>query len=122
MLCKGRVKLSTTSSDGKTLILNRSTGRSAGLHATVSNTPYEITAESGNLQLNFIKRRLFAFPASTETHAEGAQHEPGRSPRTSRFRSLGLSLRRLNAGAVMLEWSHEKVPMRPGCESKCSNA
>jgi hypothetical protein len=62
MLCKGRVKLSTTSSDGKTLILKIvQPGEVLGLHASVSNTPYEITAETGQpCQLNFIKREGFS--------------------------------------------------------------
>jgi CRP/FNR family cyclic AMP-dependent transcriptional regulator len=48
MLCKGRVKLSTTSADGKTLILKISQpGEVLGLHATVSSTPFESTAATG---------------------------------------------------------------------------
>ena len=40
MLCKGRVKLSTTSAEGKTLILKiAQPGEVLGMHATVSGTP-----------------------------------------------------------------------------------
>ncbi len=62
MLCKGRVKLSTTSAEGKTLILKiAQPGEVLGMHATVSGTPYEITAETGQpCQLNFIKREDFS--------------------------------------------------------------
>ena len=61
MLCKGRVKLSTTSAEGKTLILKiAQPGEVLGMHATVSGTPYEITAETGQpCQLNFVKREDF---------------------------------------------------------------
>ena len=49
MLCKGRVKLSTTSAEGKTLILKiAQPGEVLGMHATVSGTAYEITAEPAN--------------------------------------------------------------------------
>ena len=47
MICGGRVKLSTTSRDGKTLILRiAQAGEVLGLHATVSGKPYELTAEA----------------------------------------------------------------------------
>lgn len=47
VLCKGRVKLSMNSSEGKTLILRIiGPGEVLGLHAAVSNTPYQATAET----------------------------------------------------------------------------
>jgi CRP/FNR family transcriptional regulator, cyclic AMP receptor protein len=46
VLCAGKVKLSTTSSEGKTLITKISTaGDVLGLNAAISNHPYEVTAE-----------------------------------------------------------------------------
>jgi CRP/FNR family transcriptional regulator len=46
VLCAGRVKLSTSSSKGKTLITKLSdAGDVLGLNATISNHPYEVTAE-----------------------------------------------------------------------------
>src|SRR5215468_8910308 len=46
-VCDGRVKLSTTSRDGKTLILRiAQASEILGLHATVSGRPYELTAEA----------------------------------------------------------------------------
>src|SRR5712692_8425012 len=46
MLCKGRVKLSITSSEGKTIILRLAQpGELLGLNAAVSGNPYQATAE-----------------------------------------------------------------------------
>jgi CRP/FNR family transcriptional regulator len=61
ILCKGRVKLSATSSQGQTLIFKIATpGEVIGLNATVSGTPYDTTAETGQAcQLNFVKQAEF---------------------------------------------------------------
>ena len=61
IVCAGRVKLSTTSRDGKTLILRiAQAGEVLGLHATVSGKPYELTAETLQpCQLDFVKRDDF---------------------------------------------------------------
>ncbi len=61
VLCKGRVKLSTSSFDGKTLIVRLSEpGEVLGLPATVTGTPYELTAEVVEpTQANFISRQDF---------------------------------------------------------------
>jgi CRP/FNR family transcriptional regulator len=58
VLCSGRVKLSTTSRDGKVLILKMAEpGEALGLSAVISGTPYELTAETaGPCQVNFIDR------------------------------------------------------------------
>src|ERR1044071_4159109 len=46
LLCAGKVKLSTSSKEGKTIITKLSeAGDILGLNATVSNRPYEVTAE-----------------------------------------------------------------------------
>src|ERR1041385_7561822 len=46
VLCTGKVKLSTSSSEGKTLIIKISEGGDVlGLNASISNHPYEVTAE-----------------------------------------------------------------------------
>jgi CRP-like cAMP-binding protein len=46
VLCAGKAKLSTSSSDGKTVILKISEpGDVLGLNAAISNRPYEVTAE-----------------------------------------------------------------------------
>ena len=61
VLCKGRVKLSICSSDGKTLILKiAEPGEVLGLSATVSGKAYELTAETIDpCQVNFVKREEF---------------------------------------------------------------
>lgn len=61
LLCKGRVKLSVNSSDGKTMILKiAEPGEVLGLHACVTGIPYELTAETAQpCQVVFIKREDF---------------------------------------------------------------
>src|SRR6266851_8501000 len=56
--CAGKVKLSTSSSEGKTLITKISdAGDILGLNAAISNHPYEVTAEMIEPgQANFIPR------------------------------------------------------------------
>jgi CRP/FNR family transcriptional regulator, cyclic AMP receptor protein len=58
VLCTGKVKLSTSSSEGKTVITKISeAGDVLGLNATISNHPYEVTAEMIEPgQANFIPR------------------------------------------------------------------
>lgn len=58
VLCAGKVKLSTSSSEGKRLITKISdAGDVLGLNATISNQPYEVTAEMIEPgQANFIPR------------------------------------------------------------------
>lgn len=58
VLCTGKVKLSTSSSQGKTLITKLSSaGDVLGLNAVISNHPYEVTAEMTEPgQANFIPR------------------------------------------------------------------
>jgi CRP/FNR family cyclic AMP-dependent transcriptional regulator len=59
ILCSGVVKLSTTSKEGKVLILKQAeAGEVLGLSAAISGTNYEMTAETAsNCQLNFIGRQ-----------------------------------------------------------------
>jgi CRP/FNR family cyclic AMP-dependent transcriptional regulator len=61
VLCNGRAKLSTSSEDGKTIILRiAEAGEVLGLSATVSGKPYEVTAETLQpSQANFISRSDF---------------------------------------------------------------
>jgi CRP/FNR family transcriptional regulator, cyclic AMP receptor protein len=61
ILCSGRVKLSTSSADGRTLILRMpDEGEVLGLAATISNHSYQATAEVLEpTQANFISRADF---------------------------------------------------------------
>jgi len=58
VVCNGRVKLSTSSSQGKSLILRiAEQGEVVGLPGSISGKPYEVTAEALEpIQANFIRR------------------------------------------------------------------
>jgi CRP/FNR family transcriptional regulator len=59
ILCSGRVNLSTTSREGKILILKTAeAGEALGLSAAISGSCYETTAETATpCQLNFVDRK-----------------------------------------------------------------
>jgi CRP/FNR family transcriptional regulator, cyclic AMP receptor protein len=61
ILCTGHVKLSTSSPDGRTLILGISQpGDLMGLPATLTGRPYEVSAQVVELaQINFVSRADF---------------------------------------------------------------
>ncbi len=61
MLCKGRVKLTMNSADGKTLIIRIcEPGEVLGAQATISGEPYEVTAEALQpCQVDFVRREDF---------------------------------------------------------------
>lgn len=61
IVCNGRVKLSTSSADGRTLILRISyPGEVLGLPATVTGKPYELNADVIEpTQANFVARDVF---------------------------------------------------------------
>ena len=111
IICSGRVKLSTTSRDGKTLILRiAEAGEVLGLHATVSGKPYELTAETLQpCQLDFIRREDFL--KFLQNHADAclsaAQHlSKNCQDAYEMIRSLGLSHSVSEKLArLLLEWS-----------------
>jgi CRP/FNR family transcriptional regulator len=59
ILCSGRVKLSTTSKEGKVLLLKLAEGGEAlGLSAAISGSTYQMTAETATpCQVNFVDRK-----------------------------------------------------------------
>lgn len=61
ILCSGRVKLTTSSSEGRTLIVKLvEPGEILGASAAILGKPYEVTAETTEpSQLNFIRREDF---------------------------------------------------------------
>jgi CRP/FNR family transcriptional regulator, cyclic AMP receptor protein len=61
VLCKGSVKLSINSPNGRTIIVKLAEpGEVLGLSATISGKPYEVTAETIDpCQVNFVKRDDF---------------------------------------------------------------
>jgi len=96
LLCRGRVKLTVNSSDGKTMILKiAEPGEVLGMHAVVSNLPYELTAETVQpCQVVFIKRD--DFQKFLEEHGsaclQAAQHLSASCHNAyDMIRSIGLS-------------------------------
>jgi CRP/FNR family transcriptional regulator len=61
ILCSGRVKLTTSSTEGKTLIVKiAEPGEVLGVSATMLGKPYEVSAETLEpAQVNFIRREHF---------------------------------------------------------------
>ena len=61
VVCKGRIKLSCCSMDGKTLILRiAESGEVLGMSSSVSGRPYQLTAETLDpCQISFVKRDDF---------------------------------------------------------------
>lgn len=125
VLCKGRVKLSISSSDGKTLILKiAEAGEVLGLSATVSGKPYELTAETIDpCQVNFVKREDFL--RFLREHSEvcfrvAQQLSDKYSAACHEIRSLGLAYSAAEKLAkLLLEWaSKEGEPGEQGSRVK----
>lgn len=122
ILCSGRVKLSTSSLDGRTLIVRISAeGEVLGLPATVTGKPYELTAEVLDpAQANFISRANFlAFLRENGEISLRVAQQLGETyhAAVAEMRSIGLSH---TAGQklahFLLEWcsshSEESTPLR----------
>jgi CRP/FNR family transcriptional regulator len=126
IVCAGRVKLSTTSREGKTLILRiAQAGEVLGLHATVSGKPYELTAETLQpCQLDFIKRDDFL--RFLQNHADAcltaAQHlSQNCQDAYEMIRSLGLSHSVSEKVArLLLEWAVDGEHTKDGIRIKVS--
>jgi CRP/FNR family transcriptional regulator, cyclic AMP receptor protein len=124
VICSGRVKLSTTSRDGKTLILRiAEPGEVLGLHATVSGKPYELTGETLQpCQLDFIRRddflRLLQHHADACLNA--AQHlSQNCQSAYEMIRSLGLSHSVSEKLArLLLEWASDGETTKEGIRIK----
>jgi CRP/FNR family transcriptional regulator, cyclic AMP receptor protein len=96
MLCQGQAKLSTTSRDGKTLILRIArAGDVLGLDAVVTGKSYELTAETMQpCQLNFVNREDFL--RFLKEHSDACLHAAQHISRDCQdayevVRSIGLS-------------------------------
>jgi CRP/FNR family cyclic AMP-dependent transcriptional regulator len=111
VLCAGHVKLSTSSSDGKTLILRISeSGDLLGLPATISGRPYEVTADVIEpTQANFIGRTDFL--NFLRDHGEAALRVAQELSETyqtafAEMRTIGLShSAREKLARFLLDWS-----------------
>jgi CRP/FNR family transcriptional regulator len=111
LLCTGRAKLSTCSSDGKSLITQiAEAGEVLGLSAVISGRPYEVTAETLHpCQVNFIKREDFLrfLGEHGEACLRVAQHLSNNYHTAyEQVRSLGLSHSASEKLAkLLLDWS-----------------
>ncbi len=96
ILCSGRAKLTTSSTEGKTLIVKiAEPGEVLGASATILGKPYEVSAETIEpAQLNFIKRddflKLLGTNAEACMHTAQQLSEKYHSAQRE-IRSLGLS-------------------------------
>jgi CRP/FNR family transcriptional regulator, cyclic AMP receptor protein len=124
VICSGRVKLSTTSRDGKTLILRiAQAGEVLGLHATVSGKPYELTGETLQpCQLDFIRREDFL--RFLQHHADACLNAAEHLSKNCQsayemIRSLGLSHSVSEKLArLLLEWSSDGDVTKEGIRIK----
>jgi CRP/FNR family transcriptional regulator len=77
ILCSGKVKLSTTSRDGKVLILKTAeAGEALGLSAAISSQSYEMTAETATAcNVTFVDRKslLSLLQSHSEVGMQAAQ-------------------------------------------------
>jgi CRP/FNR family transcriptional regulator len=111
ILCAGHVKLSTSSSDGRTLILRIcEPGDLLGLPATISGRPYEVTADVIEpTQANFISRTDFL--NFLRDHGEAALRVAQELSETyqtafAEMRTIGLShSAREKLARFILDWS-----------------
>ena len=115
VLCNGKAKLSTSSSEGKTLITKISQpGDVLGLNAAISNLPYEVTAEMIEPgQANFIPRdALIQFLKKHGEVALRVAEQLSRNYYTAyeEIRTLGLTTSPAEKLAkLLLSWYPEKL-------------
>jgi CRP/FNR family cyclic AMP-dependent transcriptional regulator len=111
VLCAGQVKLSISSSGGKTLILRiAKPGEILGLMATMSGIPYEVTAETLHpCQIAYVRRDDFlCFMGKHPEVYQGAVRQLSTlySGACEQLRTVGLSASAPEKLArVLLEWS-----------------
>lgn len=116
VLCSGRVKLSATSREGRTLILKIArAGEVLGLSAALANQPYEVTAETVEpCRLKTIRRQALL---------DFLDRNPDASMRAARtvaqeYKAAFSEVRRLalpatasgRVAGLLLEWSREQGP------------
>jgi CRP/FNR family transcriptional regulator len=124
VLCRGKVKLSTSSSEGKTIITKISeAGDVLGLNATISNHPYEVTAEMLEPgQANFITRdALLQFLRENGEVALRVAQQLSRNYYTAyeEIRTLGLTHSPAEKFAkLLLSWEKGKSAANAGYQIK----
>jgi CRP/FNR family transcriptional regulator, cyclic AMP receptor protein len=124
VLCAGEVKLSISSSAGKTLILRiAKPGEILGLMAVLSNTPYEVTAETLHpCQVAFVRRDDFL--RLVAKHPEMHQGVVKQlttlySGACEQLRTVGLSASAPEKVArLLLDWAAEGKQTKTGTQIK----
>jgi CRP/FNR family transcriptional regulator, cyclic AMP receptor protein len=119
VLCSGKAKLSTTSRDGKVLILKiAEAGEVLGLSAVIAGEPFELTAETaGPCQINFVERE--ALLRLIEKNGEFGLHASQALSREfqSAYRDIhDLVLARSSAGKLarlLLSWTPIREQFEP---------
>jgi CRP/FNR family transcriptional regulator, cyclic AMP receptor protein len=119
VLCSGKAKLSTTSREGKVLILKiAEAGEVLGLSAVIAGEPFELTAETaGPCQVNFVERealiRLMEKNGELGLHASQALSREFQSA----YRDIhDLVLARSSAGKLarlLLSWTPNREQFEP---------
>jgi CRP/FNR family cyclic AMP-dependent transcriptional regulator len=119
VLCSGKAKLSTTSREGKVLILKiAEAGEVLGLSAVIADEPFELTAETaGPCQVNFVERdalmRLMEKNGEFGLHASQALSREFQSA----YRDIhDLVLARSSAGKLarlLLSWTPIREQFEP---------
>lgn len=113
LLCTGKIKLTISSSGGKTLILRLARpGEVLGLMAAISGTPYEATAETMELcQLAFVRSDNFARFIHKYPEAYGSMLRQMSSQyfgTCQQIRTIALSASsRQKLARLLLDWSAE---------------
>ena len=124
VLCQGEVKLSISSSEGKTLILRiAKAGEILGLTAALANRPYEVTAETLHpSQIAFVRRDDFA--RFLTTFPEALQGIVGQL--SANYRGACEQLRTValsptvqgKLAKLLLDWSAEAEPAKGAARIK----
>jgi len=119
VLCSGKAKLSTTSREGKVLILKiAEAGEVLGLSAVIAGEPFELTAETaGPCQINYVERealiRLMEKNGELGLHASQALSREFQSA----YRDIhDLVLARSSAGKLarlLLSWTPIREQFEP---------
>lgn len=124
VLCGGEVKLSISSSEGKTLILRiAKPGEILGLMATMSGSPYEVTAETLHpCQVSFVRRDDFLRFITKHPEAyQGVvrQLSNNYSGTCKQLRTVGLSTSVPEKLArLLLDWSAESNDHKQNAQIK----
>jgi CRP/FNR family transcriptional regulator, cyclic AMP receptor protein len=104
LLCKGRVKLTMTSRDGKAIILHiAEAGELIGLNSALSGLPYELSAETLEpCQVNFVKREaLLRLVHEHPEISENVTRQVSRDYQAACFQIRSLALSRSAAEKIV---------------------